>query len=188
MDRRSACVRWPNGCGRCAVRFPARHSRGCRSSGASACSLVRPTRQRVFDAYNPSSRRCTRSTVTADHGLPLGVAIWRAFSSRAMALADSSRNSASTGRSASARSSAACIRRPSSAVGRRASCPAPSARRAPPACAGRSARAPSPPARRTSGGVWVAWPGLLSYRQKSLNRPGDNSVYRTVCWMLRWPR
>ena len=26
------------------------------------------------------------------------------------------------------------------------------------------------------------------YRQKSLNLPGDNSVYRTVCWMLRWPR
>ena len=40
----------------------------------------------------------------------------------------------------------------------------------------------------TSGGVWVARPGLLSYRQKSLNLPGDNSVYRTVCWMLRWPR
>jgi hypothetical protein len=25
-------------------------------------------------------------------------------------------------------------------------------------------------------------------RQKSLKRIGDNSVYRTVCWMLRWPR
>ena len=24
--------------------------------------------------------------------------------------------------------------------------------------------------------------------QKSLNLPGDNSVYRTVGWMLRWPR
>ena len=26
------------------------------------------------------------------------------------------------------------------------------------------------------------------HRKKSLNLPGDNSVYRTVCWMLRWPR
>ena len=28
----------------------------------------------------------------------------------------------------------------------------------------------------------------FSHLQKSLNLPGDNSVYRTVCWMLRWPR
>jgi hypothetical protein len=27
-----------------------------------------------------------------------------------------------------------------------------------------------------------------AHRQKSLNRWGDNSVYRTVCWMFRWPR
>ena len=26
------------------------------------------------------------------------------------------------------------------------------------------------------------------HRKKSLNLAGDNSVYRTVCWMLRWPR
>ena len=25
-------------------------------------------------------------------------------------------------------------------------------------------------------------------RQKFLNRVGDNSVSRTVCWILRWPR
>ena len=68
-----------------------------------------------------------------------------------------------------------------------AACPAPSWQRHP-GYVERSADAPSRPAQRTSGGVWVAWPGLLSYRQKSLNLPGDNSVYRTVCWMLRWPR
>jgi hypothetical protein len=28
----------------------------------------------------------------------------------------------------------------------------------------------------------------FGHLQKSLNLPGDNSVYRTVCWMLRWPR
>ena len=28
----------------------------------------------------------------------------------------------------------------------------------------------------------------FDHLQKSLNLPGDNSVYRTVCWMLRWPR
>jgi hypothetical protein len=27
----------------------------------------------------------------------------------------------------------------------------------------------------------------LRQRRKSLNLPGDNSVYCTVCWMLRWP-
>ena len=31
-------------------------------------------------------------------------------------------------------------------------------------------------------------PDELRHLQKSLNLPGDNSVYRTVCWMLRWPR
>ena len=25
-------------------------------------------------------------------------------------------------------------------------------------------------------------------RQKFLNRVGDNAVYRTLCWILRWPR
>src|SRR5262245_2007632 len=29
---------------------------------------------------------------------------------------------------------------------------------------------------------------LAHSRQKFLNRVGDNSVYRTVCWMLRWPK
>ena len=29
--------------------------------------------------------------------------------------------------------------------------------------------------------VSAAQPGLSPYRQKSLNLPGDNSVYRTVC-------
>jgi hypothetical protein len=29
---------------------------------------------------------------------------------------------------------------------------------------------------------------VFGHLQKSLNLPGDNSVYRTVCWMLRWPR
>ena len=28
----------------------------------------------------------------------------------------------------------------------------------------------------------------ISLIGSSLNLPGDNSVYRTVCWMLRWPR
>ena len=28
----------------------------------------------------------------------------------------------------------------------------------------------------------------IGHLQKSSNLPGDNSVYRTVCWMLRWPR
>ena len=27
-----------------------------------------------------------------------------------------------------------------------------------------------------------------AYRQKSLNRVGLNSVYRTVCWIFLWPR
>jgi hypothetical protein len=31
-------------------------------------------------------------------------------------------------------------------------------------------------------------PDEFGHLQKSLNLPGDNSVYRTVCWMLRWPR
>ena len=31
-------------------------------------------------------------------------------------------------------------------------------------------------------------PEEFGHLQKSLNLPGDNSVYRTVCWMLRWPR
>ena len=31
-------------------------------------------------------------------------------------------------------------------------------------------------------------PDEFRHLQKSLNLPGDNSVYRTVCWMLRWPR
>jgi len=29
--------------------------------------------------------------------------------------------------------------------------------------------------------------GGIAHRQKSLKRWGDNSVYRTVCWMLRCP-
>ena len=28
----------------------------------------------------------------------------------------------------------------------------------------------------------------FGHLQRSLNLPGDNSVYRTVCWMLRCPR
>ena len=31
-------------------------------------------------------------------------------------------------------------------------------------------------------------PDEFGHLQKSLNLPGDNSVYRTVCWMLRWPK
>ena len=54
-------------------------------------------------AAGPFNRRCTRITVTADHRLPVGVAILRAFSSMAMAFADLPASSSSTGRSASAR-------------------------------------------------------------------------------------
>ena len=45
------------------------------------------------------SLRCTRITVTAPRS-PFGVSMRRAFSSRAMALADRSRTSTNTGRSA----------------------------------------------------------------------------------------
>jgi hypothetical protein len=47
-----------------------------------------------------SNRRCTRITVTADQGLPVGVATPRLFNSAAIALADRWNSSASTGRSA----------------------------------------------------------------------------------------
>jgi hypothetical protein len=44
--------------------------------------------------------------------------------------------------------------------------------------------------RRGDGRVFRSPFGSLcgQSRQKSLKRPGDNSVYRTVCWMFLWPR
>jgi hypothetical protein len=51
----------------------------------------------------------TRMTVSADQGLPLGVATLRAFSSAAAAFADSGASSANTGRRTSARSTAALL-------------------------------------------------------------------------------
>ena len=47
----------------------------------------------------PSNRRCTRITVLADHGLPVGVMTLRSFSALAIALADWPVSSSSTGRS-----------------------------------------------------------------------------------------
>ena len=44
---------------------------------------------------------------------------------------------------------------------------------------------------RAGHAILPHWKGVNPPRrqcQKSLNLPGDNSVYRTVCWMLRWPK
>ena len=55
----------------------------------------------------PSSRRCTLITVTADHGLPVGVGTPRRLSSVAMPRADRWDSSVKTGRSFSVRALAA---------------------------------------------------------------------------------
>jgi hypothetical protein len=50
--------------------------------------VFRLTQERLAPLGQPSNRRCTRITVLADHGLPVGVATLRSFSALAIALAD----------------------------------------------------------------------------------------------------
>jgi hypothetical protein len=59
--------------------------RGLACVPADAHALMQ---ERLAPLDQPSNRRCTRITVLADHGLPVGVATLRSFSALAIALAD----------------------------------------------------------------------------------------------------
>jgi hypothetical protein len=58
--------------------------------------LTRLMQERLTLPGQLSSRRCTRMTVLADYGPPVGVATLRAFSALAIALADWPASSSST--------------------------------------------------------------------------------------------